>query len=154
MVATVSLLIIGLALVAVDLVITSDDHLSWIGFGFLGLAALSLGGASLVTLAAAFPVVIFGSVFFVRKWIRARPRPKSDHWFREVSGKIGGIIVVEDDDACFGRIQIAHQGEWRCRSSNSQRLIVKGRAQVVGHDGLVLLVSMDGPPNGESTGAV
>ena len=136
------LVTVAIALVGVDIMLTNDDHLMWIGFALLPVAV-----ANAIGFPGDIQVVVFAAgvaicMIYVRRLVRRLPRrePEASRvlTLRDCAGT---ILDVEPSSASEGRAVIVGHGEWRVRlESSSQSLNVGQRIRVVDHEGMVLIV--------------
>lgn len=135
---------IGLVLIIVDVLLTNDSYLAWIGVSVFGVALLNAYGMPGMVQLIGFPIILFVTLVHVRAFFISTSEPRDLSVTPErLRGCMGTVIDIKEDDPALGRIAVVDHGEWRCRTQTGERLSTQGRVRVIGNEGLTLLVDLD-----------
>jgi len=133
---------IGLALIAVDVYLTNDNHVMWVG-----VAVIATAIASMARLPGEYQVLVFiatliGCMVYVRRLVARIPRVEDQaSSVLDLQDAIGTVLHVSDTSPPEARALIRDHGEWRVICEVKDHRFAQGeRVRVVGREGLVLVV--------------
>lgn len=132
---------IGISLVLLDVLITSDSYLAWVGGGVLGAGLLDAIGAPPLLQVIAFPAITLILLTQVRRLVHPPNSSAEPDELRALRHTTGRVLDVAESSELEGRVVITGKGEWRYRAVAG----VPGpgdRVRVVDNEGLVVLVEI------------
>lgn len=134
------ILLVGVAFVGVDVLLTNDNHLMWIGAGILATGVANAAGLSGEIQILVFVGTLLACMLYVRRLISRIPRveDQASEAF-ELYDLVGTVLSSDQTGTGEGRVLIPEHGEWRVKDPLLQ-LSPGDRARVVGREGLLLLV--------------
>lgn len=138
--------VLALLLMAAEALVPGA-FLLWLGFAAIGvfLAVLAWPGMPVLGQVMLFAVLSFASVLIYRKWFRGRERPSDQpNLNRRALQHIGRRLVLDRPiDGGVGRVRIG-DAVWDVSGPD---LPQGARVQVVGVDGMTLLVEPEREPS-------
>lgn len=139
---------VGIILVIIDVLITSDSYLAWIGFAVIGVAGLNALDAPGSVQLGAFPVLTVISLAVVRRFfIKTSILQDQSANVENIIGASGTVLDVFKTASGSGNARINGHGEWRIRTSEGKEIKPLDKVRVVGRDGLTLIVSLETESN-------
>ena len=148
-----AILAAGIVLIIVDVLVTNDSWLAWIGSAVLGVGVFNAFDAPGVVQLIAFPILVVIALVLVRPIMvrTSQPRDQSTR-VEDLLGCSGTVLDIKEDSPSEGRAAMVGHGEWRIRHENGVPLCANERIWVTGIDGLTLLVSREADEESPSTG--
>lgn len=144
--ATPALLILaaGVVLIALDIFLTNDTFIAWIGASLLGVGALNAMDLPGVVQLSAFPVLLIACVALIRPLILKTTTPEDQSLNPDdFLGKTASLLDCKDDAPHEGRAIVTGCGEWRVRHVDGKSILKDDVYYVVGRDGFTLLIDRD-----------
>jgi membrane protein implicated in regulation of membrane protease activity len=137
------LLAAGLVLVGIDVYLTNDNHVMWVGFAVIATAI-----ASAAHLPGEYQIIVFAGslvacMLYVRRLVAKIPRVETQaSSVIDLEGAVGTVLNPSSEAAPEARALIRDHGEWRIICEPKDHVLTPGeRVRVVGREGLVLVVS-------------
>jgi membrane protein implicated in regulation of membrane protease activity len=135
------LLAVGLCLIGIDVYLTNDNHVMWVGVGVIAAAvagAMRFGGEAQIVV---FATTLVACILYARKLVARLPRREDQaSSVVDLDHSVGTVLDVSESSPAEGRALIPDHGEWRVLSRRKEQLKPGERVRVVGREGLVLLV--------------
>ena len=149
--ATPALLIlaVGVVLIALDIFLTNDTFVAWIGASLLGVGALNALDLPGIVQLSAFPVLLISCVALIRPLVLKTTTPKDQSLNPDdLLGKTASLLECKDEAPHEGRAVVTGYGEWRVRHFDGKSILKDEVYFVVGRDGFTLLIDNDLPQRG------
>jgi membrane protein implicated in regulation of membrane protease activity len=139
------LLAAGLILVLIDMLLTNDFHLMWVG-----IAVGATGGANALRLPGELQLLTFvvscgALMLYGRRVVRSLPnRAPAGSVLTDIRGACGVVLHQTNPATGEARAHLQEHGEWRVVSVRRDVPLAAGqRVRVVDREGLVLIVESE-----------
>lgn len=135
------ILTIGLSLILIDLFITTDSFSMLLGLAVMIVGCMNYFGISGNIQIASFPVLLIFNFVFIRKFFLGLSFNKTESvGAHDLIGKLGKVILVDNENRSNGKVFIQGHGEWNFCSKDNKSMHLDERVKVVERDGLTLIV--------------